>query len=150
MIFMNTHEHYLNEAFKEAFRGIRNNLGGPFGAVVVMNGSVIGKGCNSVVAENDPTAHAEIVAIRQACRNINNFDLSGATLYSTCEPCPISLSSIYWANIKNVYYCFSRYEAEEIGIKDNHIYNELNLKEEKRTLSLHSLSLPLAQELFSE
>jgi tRNA(Arg) A34 adenosine deaminase TadA len=147
---MQPHEKYLNEAFNLAYRSIRNNIGGPFGAVVVMDGKIIGKGGNRVVLQNDPTAHAEIVAIREACRNIRNFDLSGAVLYSTCEPCPMCLSAIYWANIKEVYYCLTRYQAEAIGFKDNHIYEEMNLMPEERALSFHQVTHPEATGLFRE
>lgn len=147
---MQPHEKYLNEAFNLAYRSIRNNIGGPFGAVVVMDGKIIGKGGNRVVSQNDPTAHAEIVAIREACRNIRNFDLSGAVLYATCEPCPMCLSAIYWANIKEVYYASTRYQAEAIGFKDNHIYEEMNLMPEERALTFHQVTHPEAMELFRE
>ena len=102
---MKSPENFMNAAFDEAFHSVRNNIGGPFGAVVVLNGLVIGKGGNRVSSQNDPTAHAEIVAIRDACRKIESFDLTGAVLYATCEPCPMCLSAIYWANIQSVYYC---------------------------------------------
>ncbi len=147
---MQLHEKYLNEAFDLAYQSIRNNIGGPFGAVVVMDGKIIGKGGNRVISQNDPTAHAEIVAIREACRNISNFDLSGAVLYATCEPCPMCLSAIYWANIKEVYYCSTRYQAEAIGFRDNHIYEEMNLLPEERTLSFHQVTHPEAAGLFRE
>jgi guanine deaminase len=144
------HEIYLNEAFSEAFKGVRSNVGGPFGAVVVLDGKIIGKGCNHVLGDNDPTAHAEIIAIRQACKSIANFDLTGAILYSTCEPCPMCLSAIYWANIKTLYFCSTRVQAEEIGFKDNHIYNELNKEISERSIPTLQLQHPLAKELFGE
>ena len=143
-------ETYLNEAFSEAFHSMRANVGGPFGAVVVMNGKVIGKGGNKVSSQNDPTAHAEIVAIRDACQNIGNFDLSGATLYSTCEPCPMCLSAIYWANIQSVYYCLTRHDAEAIGFKDNNIYEELNLPPQQRKVNFTHHIHPMAIDLFRE
>ena len=147
---MEDHKKYFDEAFEEAFRGVKNNLGGPFGAVVVMDGKIIGKGCNHVIGENDPTAHAEIVAIREACRKIGNFDLSGATLYSTCEPCPMCLSAIYWANITALYFCSTRHQAEEIGFKDNHIYNELNMEIGDRSIPTQQMDHPMAKVLFGE
>jgi tRNA(Arg) A34 adenosine deaminase TadA len=147
---MNAHENYMNSAFDEAFHSLRNNIGGPFGAVVVMNGEVIGKGGNQVSSHNDPTAHAEIVAIRDACRNQGTFDLSGAVLYATCEPCPMCLSAIYWASIKAVYYCSTRLDAASIGFKDNHIYEELNLMPEQRSIDFLRVANPLAVKLFSE
>jgi len=118
-------EFYLSEAFKEAFHGIRNNHGGPFGAVIVRDNTIIGRGCNMVISQHDPTAHAEIVAIRQACKNINSYDLSGTVIYSTCEPCPMCFSAVYWAKINEVIFCLSRHDAELMGFKDNHIYEEI-------------------------
>jgi len=120
-----SNEHYLNVAFNEAFQGLRNNHGGPFGAVIVKDGKIIGKGCNRVVSGNDPTAHAEIVAIRQACSNINSYDLSGSVLFSTCEPCPMCFSAVYWAKIDEVVFSLSRHDAELMGFKDNLIYEEI-------------------------
>ena len=143
-------EPYMNEAFTEAFFSVRNNVGGPFGAVVVMDGKVIGKGGNQVSSQNDPTAHAEIVAIRDACHNIKNFDLTGAVLYATCEPCPMCLSAIYWANIQSVLYCSTRLDAESIGFKDNHIYEELNLLPEERKIEFLHIRHPKAVDLFRE
>lgn len=138
----------MDEAFSEAFQSVHQNIGGPFGAVIVKEGKVVGKGGNQVVARNDPTAHAEIVAIREACANLNTFDLSGCTLYATCEPCPMCLSAIYWANIDKVYFSSTRYDAAEIGFRDNHIYGELEQKPEDRTLPFHQIDHPHAGELF--
>jgi guanine deaminase len=147
---MEGNEAYMDEAFKEALHSVRNNVGGQFGAVVVMDGKIIGKGGNRVSSQNDPTAHAEIVAIRDACRNIKNFDLTGAELFATCEPCPMCLSAIYWANIKSVYYCSSRHDAASIGFKDNHIYEELNLPGEQRKINFQHLDHPMAEDIFRE
>jgi tRNA(Arg) A34 adenosine deaminase TadA len=141
---------YLEEAFDEAFRSVRNNVGGPFGAVVVMDGKIIGRGGNRVSSQNDPTAHAEIVAIRDACKHIQNFDLTGAELYATCEPCPMCLSAIYWANIGAVWYSSTRHEADAIGFKDNHIYEELNMLPAYRKISFHQVINPKSTELFTE
>jgi guanine deaminase len=147
---MKSPENYLNSAFNEAFHSLRNNVGGPFGAVVVMDGIIVGKGGNQVSSHNDPTAHAEIVAIRDACKNIESFDLTGAVLYATCEPCPMCLSAIYWANIQDVYYCSTRHDAASIGFKDNHIYEELTLPPEDRTIGFMKVEHPKAAELFQE
>ena len=147
---INTVEGYLNEAFKMAYASVRNNIGGPFGAVIVINGMIIGEGGNRVISQNDPTAHAEIVAIREACKHIGNFDLSGAVLYATCEPCPMCLSAIYWANIHEVFYCLDRYEAEAIGFKDNQIYKEISLKPGDRTIAFHKVQHKDAECLFRE
>lgn len=145
-----SYENYMNVAFEEAFLSVRNNLGGPFGAVVVMDGKIIGKGGNRVLSQNDPTAHAEITAIREACKNISNFDLSGAVLYATCEPCPMCLSAIYWANIQTVYFTSTRLDAASIGFRDNYIYEELNIPHHKRKIIFKQVSHPKAGKLFTE
>ena len=116
--------------------------GGPFGACIVKDGKIIGKGINRVIKNNDPTAHAEIIAIREACKNINSYDLSGCELYTSCYPCPMCLSAIIWADIKLVYYANTKEDAEEIGFRDDYIYDfiksnmsnkdVLNLKELNR------------------
>ena len=147
---MEDHKKYFDDAFDEAFSGVRTNQGGPFGAVVVLNGTIIGKGCNHVIGDNDPTAHAEIVAIRDACRKMNCFDLSGAVIYSTCEPCPMCLSAIYWANISGLYFCSTRHHAEEVGFKDNHIYNELNVDIDDRSIPTVQVEHPMAKVLLDE
>lgn len=141
---------YLNEAFNEAFYGIRNELGGPFGAVVVKDGVIIGKGCNRVTSDNDPTAHAEVTAIRAACKNLSTFDLSGAEIYSTCEPCPMCLSAIYWAKIVTVYYSLTQFDADDIGFSDNRIYQEFGLNAEDKKVRLEKIEHPSANELFEE
>ena len=145
-----THKQYLTEAFTEAFRGIHENLGGPFGAVVVKNGEIIGRGCNRVIFENDPTAHAEVTAIRDACKVLGSYDLSGTVIYSTCEPCPMCLSAIYWSKIEAVYYSLTRFDAEEIGFSDRRIYEEFDKKPEERSLKMHLVDHPDAKALFAE
>lgn len=116
------------------------NLGGPFGAVVVKNGKIVGKGSNCVVGSNDPTAHAEIMAIRNACKELNTFDLSGCELYTSCYPCPMCLSAIIWSNIKKVYYGNTKEDAAEIGFRDDMIYKYIERlsrnKEEKNIIEL--------------
>lgn len=145
-----THEEYMQLAFKEAFNGIRNNHGGPFGAIIVSDGKVIGRGCNMVTSTNDPTAHAEIVAIREACKNTDSFHLSDAVLYASCEPCPMCLSAIYWANIKTVYYCSDRFDVAKIGFSDKFIYDELALPVSERNIQIKQIDLPVASELLNE
>lgn len=121
---MNT---YIQEAIDCAKNGMNNNEGGPFGAVVVDKmGRIIGYGNNKVLINNDPTVHAEVVAIRDACRTINNYNLEGCKIYSTSEPCPMCLSAIIWSNIKEIYYVTDRYEVENIGFRDNLIYDFFN------------------------
>lgn len=116
---------YMQEANKLAKENILTNNGGPFGAVIVKEGVIVGAGNNHVVANNDPTAHAEVMAIRNACKNLNTFDLIGCELYTSCYPCPMCLSAIVWANIKTVYYGNTKEDAESIGFRDNHIYKYL-------------------------
>ena len=102
------------------------NYGGPFGACIVKDGKIIAKGINRVVKDNDPTSHAEIVAIRQACKNINSYDLSGCEIYTSCYPCPMCLSAIIWSNIKKVYYANTKEDAAHIGFRDDYIYKYIN------------------------
>ena len=109
---------------------------GPFGAVVVLNNTIIGEGWNQVVASKDPSAHAEVVAIRNACKNINSHDLKNAEIYTSCEPCPMCLAAIYWARIETVYYACSRYDAADIGFDDKQIYDEFVLSDDQKKIKL--------------
>ena len=113
---------YMKIAKELSDDNLKTNVGGPFGACIVKNGKIIGKGSNHVLINNDPTAHAEIMAIRDACKNINSYDLSGAELYTSCYPCPMCLSAIIWSNIKIVYYGNTREDAANIGFRDDFIY----------------------------
>ena len=123
---------FMEIAKNEACMGISENEGGPFGAVIVDDcGNIIAKGNNRVLVDNDPTAHAEIVAIRRAGEKIKNHDLSGFILYTTCEPCPMCLSAIIWSNIKDVYYGCTKKDAADIGFRDDLIYEYLAGKSEK-------------------
>ena len=120
---------YMQLAKECAEHGSNNNDGGPFGAVIVdSEGKIIAKANNMVLKNNDPTAHAEVSAIREACKNLETYDLSGCSIYTSCEPCPMCLSAIIWANIKNVYYACTRNDANEIGFRDNAIYEFLEGK----------------------
>lgn len=110
--------------------------GGPFGAVIVKDGKVISSGTNNVTSKNDPTAHAEIDAIRKAAKNIKNFDLSGCELYTSCEPCPMCLSAIYWARISRIYYGNTKKDAAKIGFRDDFIYHEIDKPMNKRKLKI--------------
>ncbi|HBD92948.1 MAG: tRNA-specific adenosine deaminase [Spirochaetes bacterium GWF1_31_7] len=116
----------MDVAIIEAKSGVENGDGGPFGAVVIHNGIIVGKGHNEVVLHNDPTAHAEIVAIRRACAYLGRFDLSDCELYTTCEPCPMCFAAVQWAGIKKVYYGCNRDDAAQIGFDDKLIYDILN------------------------
>ena len=114
---------YMKIAKELADDNLKTNAGGPFGACIVKDGKIIGKGSNHVLVNNDPTAHAEIMAIRDACKKINSYDLSGAELYTSCYPCPMCLSAIIWSNIKKVYYGNTKEDAENIGFRDDFIYD---------------------------
>lgn len=131
---MNKYMKIANELAKE---NIITNNGGPFGAVIVKDGKIVGKGNNHVVLDNDPTAHGEMVAIRDACKNLNTFDLSGCDLYTSCYPCPMCLSASIWANIKTIYYGNTKEDAEDIGFRDDFIYEYIkNNNENESTLKL--------------
>ena len=123
---------FMEEAIRLSEDNIISNAGGPFGAVVVKDGKVIGRGANRVILRHDPTAHAEVMAIREACKNLNTYDLTGCVLYTTCYPCPMCLSAIIWSNIKVVYYANNKEDAAEIGFRDEFIYNYLKTVEEEK------------------
>ena len=134
---MNT---YMKIAKELSEDNLKTNAGGPFGACVVKNGKIIGKGSNHVLVNNDPTAHAEIVAIRDACKNINSYDLSECELYTICYPCPMCLSAIIWANIKKVYYGNTKEDATNIGFRDDYIYSYIeNLKNDTNKSNILNL-----------
>ena len=113
-----------------------NKDGGPFGCVIVKENKIIAEGSNKVTPNNDPTAHGEIVAIREACKKINNFTLKGCELYSTCEPCPMCLSAIYWARIEKIYYANTRKDAQKIDFDDSLIYSEFQKNIDKRKIPM--------------
>ena len=117
---------YMKIAKELANDNLSTNAGGPFGSCIVKNGKIIGKGSNNVLKNNDPTAHAEIMAIRDACNNINSYDLSDCELYTSCYPCSMCLSAIIWSNIKKVYYGNTKEDAANIGFRDDFIYNYIN------------------------
>ena len=115
---------------------LKTNVGGPFGACIVKDGKIIGKGSNHVISNNDPTAHAEVMAIRDACKNISSYDLSGCELYTTCYPCPMCLSAIIWSNIKKVYYGNTASDADKIGFRDELIYDYIRNNKDSNILEL--------------
>ena len=114
---------YMKIAKELSEDNLKTNVGGPFGACVVKDGKIIGKGSNHVLSNNDPTAHAEVMAIRDACKNINSYDLNGCELYTSCYPCPMCLSAMIWSNIKKVYYGNTKEDAANIGFRDDYIYS---------------------------
>jgi tRNA(Arg) A34 adenosine deaminase TadA len=141
------HRQFIHEAIRMAYQGMEQGAGGPFGCVIVKGGEIIAMGFNSVIALNDPTAHAEIVAIRQACQRLNSFQLTGCSVYCTCEPCPMCLGAIYWARPDSVFYASTRKDAAHYGFDDDMIYNELILPPTKRKFLLHQIPLPEADQL---
>lgn len=130
----NSDERWLREAIALARSGMERNDGGPFGCVIVKNDEVIGRGNNRVTSTNDPTAHAEVVAIREACRKLGSFQLDGCTLYTSCEPCPMCLGAIYWARPDRVVFAATREDAADAGFDDQLIYDELPLPPEQRRI----------------
>lgn len=127
---------FMKEAIKEAQKGIHNNHGGPFGAVVVKDNKIIGRGHNQVVLNNDPTCHGEIQAIRKASKKLNSFDLSGCEIYTTSEPCPMCLGAILWTNIDKIYYGCNINDAEEIGFRDHIFYEMQKIGFKERVIEL--------------
>ena len=139
----------MREAIKEAESNLLTDEGGPFGAIVVKEGKIVGKGHNMVLKNNDPTCHAEIEAIREACRNLGTYDLAGCELYASSYPCPMCLGAIIWANIKKVYYANSAEDAGAIGFRDDYIYDFIEGKcQDKQVLELDQLGREEAIETF--
>jgi len=125
-----------------------NNAGGPFGCVIVKDNKIIAEGSNKVTSSNDPTAHAEIVAIRDACQKLNTYNLSGSDLYSSCEPCPMCLSAIYWSHIDNIFYANTRDDAKKINFDDSFIYSEFSKKIEDRKIPIKQMLRDEALKVF--
>lgn len=140
----------MAEAVRVGMEGMRNNVGGPFGCIIVQDDIIIGRGCNSVTSKNDPTAHAEIMAIRDACTNLERGNLAGCELYTTCEPCPMCLGAIYWSKPDKVYYSNTRFDARDAGFADEFIYNEMELAIEKRSISMQCIKVDEAKKMFEE
>ena len=135
-------------AIKISQQGMQSNEGGPFGAVVVKDGEIVGRGNNQVTSTNDPTGHAEVVAIRDACKNLNTFQLDGCELYTSCEPCPMCLGAIYWARPDKVYYANTREDAAAIGFDDEFIYEELKKPISERKIKFEQLDREEALKVF--
>lgn len=137
-------EDFMKEAVNAALKGMTNNEGGPFGCVIIKDGKIIGRGNNKVTSTNDPTAHAEITAIRDACKNLDSFQLDGCEIYTSCEPCPMCLGAIYWARPDKVYYGSNQSDAANIGFDDEFIYKEIPLPYAKRSIPFEQLSRDIA------
>ena len=129
---------------------MNGNEGGPFGAIVVKDGKIVGKGNNQVTSSNDPTAHAEVVAIRDACKNLNSFQLDDCVLYTSCEPCPMCLGAIYWARPNKVFYANTREDAAAIGFDDNFIYEEIKVSMDDRKIPFEQIGREEALRVFEE
>ena len=138
---------FMNRAIELSINNIKNN-GGPFGCVIVHNNKIIAEGVNRVTSNNDPTAHAEIVAIRDACKKLDSFNLQGTQLYTSCEPCPMCLSAMYWAHIDKIFYGNSRNDAAKINFDDKFIYDEFKVKMSHRKIPLVQLSSDYAIKAF--
>ena len=147
---MNKQEKFMKEAVKAAIHGMNNNHGGPFGCVVVKDDQIIGVGFNKVTSTNDPTAHAEILAIRAACQHLNSFQLEGCVIYTSCEPCPMCLGAIYWARPDRVYYGCTHLDAAKIGFDDEFIYKEIALPLSDRSISFKQVGHKMALESFQK
>lgn len=147
---VNQDEQFLREAIRLAREGMTTGQGGPFGAVVVRDGEIIGRGCNQVTSTNDPTAHAEVVAIRDACRTIGAFQLEGCTLYASCEPCPMCLGAIYWARPARIVYGALHTDAAGAGFDDQFIYEEIDKPRDLRHIPMQQLLRHEADAVFQE
>lgn len=143
-------QHFIRMAIDTGRQGMQANLGGPFGAVIVKNGKIVGRGSNRVTSSNDPTAHAEVVAIREACEELGDFSLKGCILYSSCQPCPMCLGAIYWARLDRLVYAASDEDAAAAGFDDQFIYQELDLRPEERALPIHQILKEEGIQLFRE
>lgn len=145
-----THEELMLDAINYSREMMHSGAGGPFGAIIVKNGKIIAKGCNRVTSTNDPTAHAEIVAIREATQKLQDFSLKECILYTSCEPCPMCLSAIYWARIAEVYYANTRTDAAEIQFDDSYIYDQVNTSLTNRDLKFTQICRSHALPVFKE
>jgi tRNA(Arg) A34 adenosine deaminase TadA len=136
---MKEKEGFMREAIRLSLENMRSGKGGPFGAVIVKDGKIIARGFNQVTTTNDPTAHAEVVAIREACKELNSFQLEGCEIYTSCEPCPMCLGAIYWARPAKMYYANTKIDAAKIGFDDQFIYEEIDLHLTQRQLPSEQL-----------
>jgi guanine deaminase len=142
------HEQFLQQAIKLACDSVIHQNGGPYGAIIVKNGKIIAASGNQVTVNKDPTAHAEIMAIRIACKALNNFKLTDCILYSSCEPCPMCFGAIYWARLEKIFYACNRFDAAKAGFDDSFIYDEFLLQPGTRHIAMSQISLPDAQKPF--
>lgn len=149
MTDMQQHEQWIREAVELGRNGMHQS-GGPFGAVVLANGRIVGRGSNQVTVLLDPTAHAEVTAIRDACRTLQRFDLRGCDLYTSCEPCPMCLAAIYWARIDRIFYGCTRTDAADAGFDDEFIYQQIPLETSERAVPTAQVGREIAVQLFDD
>lgn len=142
------HKYFMQRAIDISRKGMESNDGGPFGAVVVKDGEIIAEGNNRVTSSNDPTAHAEVVAIRNACTALDTFQLDGCIIYTSCEPCPMCLGAIYWARPDKMFYACTKEDAARIGFDDDFIYKEINLNIQDRSIPTLQIMNAEANEVF--
>lgn len=147
---MTREEKFMQEAILLSKEGSRKGEGGPFGCVIVKGEEIIGRGNNKVLLLNDPTAHAEVVAIRDACRHLGSFQLTDCEVYTTCEPCPMCLGAIYWARPRVIYYANNREDAAAIGFDDSLIYEEMQVSLEKRRIPMKKVGREDAIKIFND
>lgn len=147
---MTREEKFMQEAIALSKKGMDNNEGGPFGCVIVKDDKIVGRGNNQVTSANDPTAHAEVVAIRDACKNLGTFQLDGCEVFTSCEPCPMCLGAIYWARPKVIYYANHREDAASIGFDDSMIYKEFSASLKERRIPIISLGRKEAIKVFEQ
>lgn len=148
MILTNEERSFLNKAIQLSRSGMESGKGGPFGCVIVKDNRIVGEGNNRVTSSNDPTAHAEIVAIREACKTLGTYQLNDCDIYSSCEPCPMCLGAIYWARPRRVIFANTRQEAAAIEFDDDFIYGEINSPLDQRKIPFIHVPDPLAKEIF--
>src|SRR5256886_54760 len=141
---------FMQEAIRLGREGMMNNAGGPFGCVVVKGDTIVGRGWNRVTSTNDPTAHAEITAIRDACRQLQDFQLEGCEIYTSCEPCPMCLGAIYWARPSKVYFANTRNDAAAAGFDDAFIYDEIHIHPRERKIKMIHLADTEALDVFKK
>ena len=147
---MTREENFMQEAILLSAKGITSNQGGPFGCIIVKGDKIVGRGNNQVTSANDPTAHAEVVAIRDACKNLGTFQLCDCEVYTSCEPCPMCMGAIYWARPKKVFFANTRMDAAEIGFDDSMIYDELNCEHAARKIPILPLGRSEALKVFEQ
>lgn len=149
-MFTEREKRFLERAIELSGKGMQDGHGGPFGCVIVKGNEIVGEGCNMVISSNDPTAHAEVVAIRNACQALNTYQLTDCEIYTSCEPCPMCLGAIYWARPQRVIYANTKKDAAAIEFDDDFIYQEINIPLDERKIPFLHFPHPLAKQVFEQ